>query len=78
MEYKLKKPYTDFETFIGKIVHCSRYDFEDELPHLKFKIIKSELFANLVYLIFAQPYLKVVVFKDLVDEMFEKVGEQWE
>lgn len=78
MEYKLKKPYTDFETFIEKIIYCSRYDFEDELPHLKFKIIKSELFANLVYLIFAQPYLKVVVSKDLVDEMFEKVGEQWE
>lgn len=78
MEYKLKKPYTDFETFIGKIIYCSRYDFEDELPHLKFKIIKSELFANLVYLIFAQPYLKVLIPKSLIDVMLERVNEQWE
>lgn len=78
MEYKLKKPYTDFETFIGKIIYCFRYDFEDELPHLKFKIIKSELFAGMVYLISTQPYLKVLIPKSLIDVMLERVNEQWE
>lgn len=77
MKYKLKKPYTDFETFIGKIVYCSRYDFEDELSHLKFKIIKSEFFAGMVYLISAQPYLKVLISKSLIDVMLERVNEQW-
>ena len=78
MEYKLKKPYTDFETFIGKIVHCSRYDFEDELSHLKFKIIKSEFFFFFLYLISTQPYLKVLIPKSLIDVMLERVNEQWE